>query len=178
MRRPAGPSSLLATVGGSMRKVAVGDGRGSLGSVLAVALCAVACSPKSGSSLVGPQPSASVDAGHSHVDASHLITGVKPPPDAEILHPGEGGIRTGDLNAAKKIDIVFMVDDSISMSDKHEVLKAGVPDLLNRFVNPVCLDRFGKTSQPASADEPCPAEMNRQFAPVRDMHIGIVTSSL
>jgi hypothetical protein len=107
-----------------------------------------------------------------------MLPGIKKLPDASILHPGEGGIRVGDLNAAKKIDILFMVDDSQSMSDKHEVLKAAIPDLLNRFVNPVCIDPFGATSQPATADAACPSSMKRQFSPVRDIHIGIVTSSL
>jgi hypothetical protein len=49
---------------------------------------------------------------------------------------------------------------------------------LNRFVNPVCIDRYGMTNQPAAADAPCPNGMNRQFSPVRDIHIGLVTSSL
>jgi hypothetical protein len=166
-----------------MRRSAFRGGRGSLVSVVGVALGALgafACSPKTGSNapFIPPPPPSAVDAGHGHADARPMIVGVKPPPDATIIHPGEGGIRTGDLGAAKKIDIVFMVDDSISMEDKHDVLKAAVPDLLNRFVNPVCLDRFGKTSQPSSADLPCPDEMNRQFAPVRDIHIGVITSSL
>jgi hypothetical protein len=112
------------------------------------------------------------------MDAGTFLPGIKGPPDAAIIHPGEGGISVGSLSGAKRIDLVFMLDDSVSMSDKHDVLKAAIPDLLNRFVNPVCIDRFGHTSQPVTADAPCPDEQNRQFAPVRDMHIGIVTSSL
>jgi len=145
---------------------------------LAVSLGVLSCSPKSGHS--GPA-AARLDAGHPvpvRIDSGTLIHGIKGPPDAALLRPGEGGIRLGDLNAAKKLDMVFMVDDSTSMADKQQVLKAAIPDLLNRFVNPVCLDKYGMTSQPATADAACPPTMNRQFSPVRDIHIGLVTSSL
>jgi hypothetical protein len=161
--------------------VIVPESRGFVRAVC-VALGMLGCSPKSGTHPAGPPPVPSVQPGATHMDAGVMLPGIeppmKPPPDAAILHPGEGGIRVGDLNAAKKIDILFMVDDSSSMSDKHEVLKAAIPDLLNRFVNPVCIDRYGMTSQPATADAMCPNGTNRQFSPIRDIHIGIVTSSL
>src|SRR6476660_832073 len=86
-----------------------------------VAIGMLGCSPKSGTHAPCP-PVASVQPSATHMDASVMLPGItlpptKAPPDAAILHPGEGGIRVGDLNAAKKIDILFMVDDSSSMSD-------------------------------------------------------------
>src|SRR5579871_2972050 len=39
-----------------------------------------------------------------------------------------------------KIDLLFMVDNSISMADKQQVLQAAVPDLVQRLVNPNCVD--------------------------------------
>src|SRR5260221_9004402 len=143
----------------------------------AAALAAVSCSRKAGEPPTSEGP---VDGGHRSLDmdARTLLPGIVGPPDAELFHPGEGGVRVSDLNRAEKVDLLFVVDDSVSMADKHEVLKAAIPDLLNRLVNPVCLDRFGATSQPSTADVPCPDQMSRQFAPVRDIHIGVITSSL
>src|SRR5689334_6482919 len=45
-----------------------------------------------------------------------------------------------------KLDLLFMIDDSASMADKQAVLRNTVPDLLNRFVNPVCVDSSGNTT--------------------------------
>ena len=39
-----------------------------------------------------------------------------------------------------KIDLLFMIDNSISMADKQLVLQAAVPDLVQRLVNPNCVD--------------------------------------
>src|SRR5512144_1995052 len=50
-----------------------------------------------------------------------------------------------------KIDLLFMIDNSISMSDKQAILRAAVPDLVNRLVNPICVDAQGNT-YPAPAE--------------------------
>src|SRR5258706_5135784 len=39
-----------------------------------------------------------------------------------------------------KIDLLFMIDNSSSMSDKQTILAEAVPDLVRRLVDPVCLD--------------------------------------
>ncbi|HEX4338729.1 MAG TPA: hypothetical protein VH062_22640 [Polyangiaceae bacterium] len=156
----------------------IAQGRGAL---LALSLvCALACAPEAGNKpSIGGGGGAAGGAAARLGDAGPIFHGItEPPPDATILHPGEGGIRIGDLAAAKKLDLLFMIDDSSSMGDKHDVLKAAIPDLLARFVNPVCIDRYGATTQPSSADALCPVAMSRQFAPVRDIHIGMITSSL
>ena len=36
--------------------------------------------------------------------------------------------------AVDKIDLLFMIDNSISMADKQEILQAAVPDLVSRLV--------------------------------------------
>jgi hypothetical protein len=77
-----------------------------------------------------------------------------------------------------KIDFLFLIDNSSSMSDKQEVLRAAVPDLVDRFVNPVCIDEAGNRAVAASPEERCPSGMKREFPPVRDIHVGIITSSL
>jgi hypothetical protein len=78
-----------------------------------------------------------------------------------------------------KIDLLFMIDNSISMSDKQAILRAAVPDLVNRLVNPLCVDAQGNTyPAPADASASCATGQHRQFRPVNDINIGIVSSSL
>jgi len=79
-----------------------------------------------------------------------------------------------------KIDLLFMNDNSASMGDKQQILADAVPELVERLTNPVCVDSASLkyASSPRSANDPCPAGTQREFAPITDIHIGIVTSSL
>ncbi|WP_394843566.1 hypothetical protein LZC95_41770 [Pendulispora brunnea] len=83
-------------------------------------------------------------------------------------------------SAIDKIDLLFMIDNSASMGDKQEYLRAAIPDLLQRLVTPMCIDEKDpkKVVGPSKNDGQCPAGSKVEFPPVRDMHIGVVTSSL
>jgi len=84
---------------------------------------------------------------------------------------------------ATKIDILFDVDNSSSMGDKQQYLQAAIPDLIARLVTPNCVDSAGHgilsngVQVVSDAQGHC-AVGKAQFAPVRDMHLGVVTSSL
>ena len=82
--------------------------------------------------------------------------------------------------AVDKIDVLLMIDNSRSMADKQLILAAAVPDLVGALVNPKCVDLQGTpmTTQPATATEPCPVGLVRDFNPITSLHIGVVTSSL
>jgi hypothetical protein len=82
--------------------------------------------------------------------------------------------------AIDKIDLLFMIDNSASMTDKQEILRDAVPVLLSRLVSPICLDSTGKpTGATTEANGQCaPGKGRPEFNPVGDIHIGIVTSSL
>jgi hypothetical protein len=82
--------------------------------------------------------------------------------------------------AIDKIDLLFMIDNSGSMTDKQEILRDAVPVLLARLVSPICVDDLGKpTGASAQANGQCPQGKGRaEFNPVGDIHIGVVTSSL
>lgn len=80
-----------------------------------------------------------------------------------------------------KIDLLLAIDNSSSMADKQQILAQALPNLIERLVNPRCLDKSGLPSalQPKGALEPCPVEgSEREFAPVLDIHIGLISSSL
>jgi hypothetical protein len=78
-----------------------------------------------------------------------------------------------------KIDLLFVVDNSVSMSDKQRALKEAVPGMLRRLVNPPCVDDAGQR-EPAQegVEVPCRAGFEREFQPVEDIHIGVISSSL
>jgi hypothetical protein len=89
-----------------------------------------------------------------------------------------------------KIDILFDIDNSASMGDKQAYLSAAIPDLITRLVTPNCLDSAGTpivdgsgVGVKANPDGSCPPGAGGvvgqvEFPPVRDMHIGILSSSL
>src|SRR5687768_9459139 len=80
--------------------------------------------------------------------------------------------------AVDKIDLLFMIDNSISMADKQAMLASAVPDLVKRLITPICVDA---DDQPvggnADADGKC-ITGSPEFNPIKDIHVGIVTSSL
>jgi len=84
-------------------------------------------------------------------------------------------------SSVDKIDLLLTVDNSRSMADKQEILKAAVPDLVQALVNPRCVDENGAPAaqQPTDPLQDCPIDgTKREFEPVLDIHIGIITSAI
>ncbi|WP_437730283.1 hypothetical protein [Sorangium sp. So ce1335] len=78
-----------------------------------------------------------------------------------------------------KVDLLFVVDNSGSMSDKQEMLRLALADFVNGMTNPPCVDPTGSTAfVPGNGLSPCPAGTSRARTPVHDMHIGVISSSL
>jgi hypothetical protein len=85
-----------------------------------------------------------------------------------------------------KIDLLFMVDNSVSMADKQQILQAAVPDLVGRLVNPVCVDSAGNQYPNETAalgpNDECPTvngqALGREFEPIVNINVGVITSSL
>jgi hypothetical protein len=81
--------------------------------------------------------------------------------------------------AVDKIDLLFMIDNSISMADKQLILAQAVPNLMLRLVTPRCVDDNGNpTGTNAGADGRCAGNASPEFTPIKDIHIGVVSSSL
>ncbi len=81
-------------------------------------------------------------------------------------------------NGVDKIDLLFMVDNSISMADKQKILADAVPELVRRLVAPICVDAQTEVPIAGSAAPDCPAGSEPEFKPVTDIHIGVISSSL
>jgi len=83
-------------------------------------------------------------------------------------------------SSVDKIDILLAIDNSRSMADKQNILALAVPDLVAGLVNPRCLDDQGVPAamQPSYPTDECPAGTKREFEPVLDIHIGVISSSI
>jgi hypothetical protein len=78
-----------------------------------------------------------------------------------------------------KIDLLFMIDNSPSMGDKQEILEQAVPVLVQRLIEPTCVDVNGNpVGGTADANTGQCAQGVAEFKPIRDIHVGIVTSSI
>ena len=84
------------------------------------------------------------------------------------------------VGAVDKVDLLFVIDNSISMADKQELLKEAVPTLLERLINPPCIS-FWDRNEAVQVDGPaaaCPDGYQKEFEPLIDLHVGVITSSL
>jgi hypothetical protein len=107
------------------------------------------------------------------------------PSDAGITYSvlpdgGEIAIPPQTL-AVKKVDLLFMIDNSASMGDKQAYLAQAIPELVDRLVTPNCIDSAGTVygaSTPGTDGVPTCAQGTLEFPAVEDMHVGIVSSSL
>jgi hypothetical protein len=93
--------------------------------------------------------------------------------------------------AVDKIDLLFMIDNSISMADKQAILADAVPLLVQRLITPICVracaaaDNCNEAQQKdgiptmgnADANGQC-AQGSPEFNPIKDIHVGVITSSL
>jgi hypothetical protein len=81
-------------------------------------------------------------------------------------------------SGVNKIDLLFMIDNSISMADKQAFLQQAVPNLLARLIVPNCVGDDGTPNgSQADANGNC-TQGTPEFTPVDDIHIGVVTTSL
>ncbi|HEU5073228.1 MAG TPA: hypothetical protein VFU02_03630, partial [Polyangiaceae bacterium] len=84
------------------------------------------------------------------------------------------------FGAVDKVDLLFVIDNSISMADKQELLKEAVPTLLERLINPPCISAADRNDA-VHVDGPsavCPSGYQKEFEPLIDLHVGVITSSL
>ncbi len=88
-------------------------------------------------------------------------------------------------SSIEKIDLLFVIDNSVSMADKQDILKLAVPGLVRRLTSPACVSSAasdtpggGAETAPPLDTGDCPEGFEREFIAVNDIHIGVITSSL
>lgn len=110
------------------------------------------------------------------------FSGNGPVPDQNQGGTTYGGpipIDNGPQAETGKVDLLLAVDNSISMADKQKLFAKAVPELVKRLVNPRCVSTKGQVvSEPATPTTACPAGSQREYEPLRDLHVGVITSSL
>jgi hypothetical protein len=119
-----------------------------------------------GSQAAGPNGDGGADAGVVQPDASA---------DAPSDGATNGGFDSGSACSSNRVDVLFMVDNSASMSTKVDYLWAAVPEFLGRLARPNCIANGHVVAQ--SHDGVCD-QGAIEFPPVTDMHVGVVTSAL
>jgi hypothetical protein len=80
---------------------------------------------------------------------------------------------------ADKLDVLFVVDNSLRMAQAQSILGHSVAAFVSRLLNPRCMDAQGEpaATQPESGAAACPVG-EREFSPVTDLHIAAITNSL
>jgi hypothetical protein len=83
---------------------------------------------------------------------------------------------------ASKVDLLLVLDNSRGMRDKLEGFAEVLPELVLDLISPECIDSLGKpTGERANAaaepGEQCAVGKPRH-APVNDLHVGVVTTSM
>lgn len=100
--------------------------------------------------------------------------------DAGANNGGSSGTVSVPVDPSK-LDLLLVIDNSLSMGDKQAVLASTVPDLLKRLVSPDCVSTNDSATDPMSMDDPrasCPSGYEREFPPYADLHLGVITTSL
>jgi hypothetical protein len=86
-----------------------------------------------------------------------------------------------------KVDILLVVSNAPGTADLHHDLAAGVPELLRSFAQPDCQDangvvvlRHGATgvNEDPNGRYGCPEGSRPPFAPIVDIHVGVVSSDM
>lgn len=89
---------------------------------------------------------------------------------------GSGGTGSGGgFEPDSRLDLLLVVDNSIGMANEQERFTSELAQLLAWLAVPPCLGEDGRVVDSEGA---CPAGTERAFAPVRDIHLGVITSSL
>lgn len=104
---------------------------------------------------------------------------LEPVPDAGPMCMGPK-VQTVRVGSEQQMDLLFVIDNSASMADKQALLSDAVPGMVRRLANPFCISLSDPKveKQVSSANEACPAGFRREFDPLTDLHIGVITSAL
>lgn len=120
--------------------------------------------------------SASSDSSNSTSSSGNNASGTTgvPTTTGGILNTGT---TPDELTKTSKVDLLFAIDNSLSMGDKQRILAQTVPDLIGRMATPDCIASDG-SRVPSEVGGTCPNGGMLEFVPVTDIHIAVISSSL
>jgi hypothetical protein len=166
--------------------------------------CAVACGNTGNNGNGRPTQGASGDAGSAGSGASAGTTDTAGSAGNDDAGSDAGGSANGGTSTAgnagesgapsqdpphqvelvrdkvpNKLDLLLMIDNSISMDDKQQLLADAMQHLVERLLHPRCLDDLGElTGQQSTTAGVCPVGSHPEYLPFNDIHAAVITSSL
>ncbi len=137
------------------------------------------CGDACGSSSVGGTPGVATGGSGSSSGGSNSISGGSSALGGSGAQPQATSlfVDTIKVSTVDKVDLLFALDNSVSMADKQRLLKDSVPALFTRLMLPDCISSVNPSMR-MSGLATCPVGYAREFSPVTDIHIGVVSSSL
>ncbi|MBL8743626.1 MAG: hypothetical protein JNK04_21100, partial [Myxococcales bacterium] len=88
-----------------------------------------------------------------------------------------GGAPPVNQGTSPDLDLLLVVDNSIGMATKQQQLAAEIETLIRGLVDPPCVTAGGDIEPPVEGGT-CGPNAARQFAPIRSLHVGVISSSL
>ncbi len=81
------------------------------------------------------------------------------------------------LTESDKLDVLFVIDNTAPATFAHQALTKTLPYLIDRLLEPRCVNGLGQLVDAPIMGATC-AVGKRDFAPLRDIHIGVISTSL
>lgn len=88
-----------------------------------------------------------------------------------------GDDATPPAKSPTRVDLLFVVDNSYGMDAFQASFSEAAPLLVHRLVNPDCVGEGTRVTL-ADPGAACPEGLERELPPVRDLHVGVITTSL
>jgi hypothetical protein len=111
--------------------------------------------------------------GRSYIETNPIIDA-----GSDVVETDADAAPPPPFEEATKVDILLVVDNSRNLEVAHQVLAETVPYLIDRLVHPACVNGLGNVvGKPVAPDAECDVGV-RDFAPVTDLHIGMISTSL
>jgi hypothetical protein len=116
-------------------------------------------------------PLAACNGGRTDPGVTPEDAGADAPPEADAGGPPP-------LQVSDKVDLLLVVDNAPNTDDLQALFAATLPYLLDRFAHPACVNGLGNVlATPSGPTDPCLVGQ-REFQPVTDLHVGVITTSL
>jgi hypothetical protein len=95
---------------------------------------------------------------------------------------GTGSLLLGggdpEVPTPERLDLLLMIDNSWAMDSKYTLLADSISQFLERAQNPRCVTANGQATSAPGPSGACAAGQAREFGPIRDIHVGVISSSL
>ena len=111
--------------------------------------------------------------GRSYIETNPLVDA-----GSDVVEVDAAAEPPPPIEEASRVDVLLVVDNSRNLEVAHRALAETVPYLIDRLVNPACVNGLGNVLGKAPASGASCEVGVRDFAPVTDLHLGVISTSL